>query len=432
MRRGAGGAPRELAAIVRLVHHQAPRLRPPTPPMNRLITKSRAAITAMTNSQWIVKPTPKKMIAKMASRTSNAIDFPPLGRKRLNPALGCALRGRSVQRLDHARVVGGVLAAEKRLGAAADRVAQVLELEAVRVRALDLDSLHLAVAAELDHRAPGVPRVVEEERALLADRLELVARRQDEPAVDLAEDVVGEAEGPGERDVDTARAERLLAVHALGLARQQTRAADAVAPDVHERAALEVGQQADILRVVEEEAEGGPDEPQPADRALGDELGQPLRLRRVTPHERLHQQPACVLGGVEGVLGIGGGSRERLLAQHVLAGLERADRPRHVERVRQRDVDRLDVLILEEPLVAPVRALDPPLARVRVGAGLVAARDRDEVDLRRGLRRRDDHAVDVRRREDSPADGIGHREATASLRPLSAERSIASTTSSQR
>src|SRR5207302_885169 len=239
------------------------RLRPPTPPMNRLITKSRAAITAMTNSQWIVKPTPKKMIAKMASRMSNAIDFPPLGRKRLNPALGCALRGRSVQRLDHARVAGGVLAAEKRLGAAADRVAQVLELEAVRVRALDLDSLHLAVAAELDHRAP------------------------------------------------------------------------------------------DVLRVVEEGAEGGPDEPQPADRALGDELGQPLRLRRVPPHERLHQQAACVFGGVEGVLGIGGGSRERLLAQHVLARLERADRPRHVERVRQRDVDGLNARVLEERLVAP-------------------------------------------------------------------------------
>src|SRR5947209_1093116 len=292
--------------------------------MNRLMTKSSAAITAMTNSQWIVKPTPKKMIAKMASRTSNAIDFPPLGRKRLNPALGCALRGRSVQRLDHARVAGGVLAAEKRLGAAADRVAQVLELEAVRIRALDLDSLHLAVAAELDHRAPGVPRV------------------------------------------------------------------------------------------------------------LAYELGQPLRLPRVPPHERLHQQAACVFGGVEAVLGIGGGSRERLLAQHVLARLERADRPRHVERVRQRDVDGLDVRVLEERLVATVRALDPPLARVRVGAGLVAARDRDEIGLRRGLRRRDDHAVDVRRREDCPADGIGHREATASLGPLSAERSIASTTSSQR
>src|SRR2546421_11920783 len=91
-----------------------------------------------------------------------------LGRKRLNAALGCALRGRAVQRLDDARVSDPVLATEERRGAAADRVAQVVQLESVGVSRVDLDPLHVGPAAELDHRAPRVPRAVEEERALLA------------------------------------------------------------------------------------------------------------------------------------------------------------------------------------------------------------------------------------------------------------------------
>ena len=43
-------------------------------------------------------------------------------------------------------------------------------------------------------------------------------------------------------------------------------------------------------------------------------------------------------------------ARERLLAQHVLAGLGRADRPRHVQVVRQRIVDRLDFRIGQQRL----------------------------------------------------------------------------------
>src|SRR5437588_9424 len=121
-----------------------------------------------------------------------------LGRKRLNAALGCALRGRAVQRLDDARVSDPVLATEQRLGTAADRVAQVVQLEPIGVRPVDLDPLDLTGTAELDHRAPCVPGVVEEERALLADRLQLVALRQDEPAVELPEGVAGEAERRGE------------------------------------------------------------------------------------------------------------------------------------------------------------------------------------------------------------------------------------------
>src|SRR5205823_5615799 len=45
-------------------YHQAPRERPPAAPMKKLITKSSAAMTATMNSQWTVKPTPNRMIAR--------------------------------------------------------------------------------------------------------------------------------------------------------------------------------------------------------------------------------------------------------------------------------------------------------------------------------------------------------------------------------
>ena len=54
-------------------------------------------------------------------------------------------------------------------------------------------------------------------------------------------------------------------------------------------------------------------------------------------------------------LDLGRAPRQRLLAQHVLARLERLDRPRHVHRVRQRDVDRVDVGVGQQRLVGAVR-----------------------------------------------------------------------------
>ena len=156
------------------------------------------------------------------------------------------------------------------------------------------------------------------------------------------------------------------------------------------------------------EAERRADHPRPADRPAVDELGQLPGLRVVAPHERLHQQAPGPVGRVEGGLDLRGAARHRLLAEHVLARLERADRPLAVERVREGDVDGLDVRVVEQRLVAAVRALDAPLPRVLLGAGGVAARDRDQVARVRALRGRDHEPVDMRRGDDSPADRL-HR-----------------------
>ena len=69
------------------------------------------------------------------------------------------------------------------------------------------------------------------------------------------------------------------------------------------------------------------------------------------------------------VLGI---ERERLFAQHVLAGGDGRERPRHVIAVGQRNVDGVDVRIGEQRVVAGDRARDLPLA----GVGRRRGRDR--------------------------------------------------------
>ena len=85
------------------------------------------------------------------------------------------------------------------------------------------------------------------------------------------------------------------------------------------------------------------DQPQLADATTVDQpLNlQPLRMR--AHHERLGHLDAVRVAGREQRSRFIGRERDRLLAQHVLACVGRADRPRYVQMVRQRVVHRLDV-----------------------------------------------------------------------------------------
>ena len=159
--------------------------------------------------------------------------------------------GRAAQGGDHARLGDGVVAAEQRGRAGADRPPEVFHLELVRIGRIHGDALDAVVPPELDHRVLAVPGIVEEERALGADRLELVAIGQARRAVEQREHVAREAQRAGEGPVRPGRPDIGAAEDALGLASEQARAADAVAPDVHQRTAVDIGLQADV-RLVEE------------------------------------------------------------------------------------------------------------------------------------------------------------------------------------
>src|SRR5689334_16194910 len=118
----------------------------------------------------------------------------------LQPDRCAALRGGS-EGFDRPRVPDGVVATQHQLRLAADRLADVLELEAIGVDGLELDPLRLTPAAELDHGLARVPGIVEEQRSLAPNRLELVPRRQRGATVEEAEDVAWEPQRAGEDPV---------------------------------------------------------------------------------------------------------------------------------------------------------------------------------------------------------------------------------------
>ena len=99
------------------------------------------------------------------------------------------------------------------------------------------------------------------------------------------------------------------------------------------------------------------------DPARADELPHrdPGRVEAV--HERLHQVDAGGLAGGDHPLGVGRGHRQRLLAQDVLAGTGRGDRPLGVEVVGQRDVDGVDLGVGQERLVRAVSTAGSPARR---------------------------------------------------------------------
>jgi hypothetical protein len=110
------------------------------------------------------------------------------------------------------------------------------------------------------------------------------------------------------------------------MAAEQPRGRDAVAAQVVQGPAAKGWRAADVAgRDVN--AQGRPDGGQPADRPFGQQPAGQDGLGVVAPHEPLDHGPPAGLGGVEAAGRVRRAGRERLLAQHVLAGLEGADRP---------------------------------------------------------------------------------------------------------
>src|SRR5262249_28682191 len=151
-----------------------------------------------------------------------------------------AAPGRRIESLEHARLSQRVLAAQQRLGLAPDRVAQVLELQAVRIRWSDADFLSASRGSNLDSRRdPPVPWIIEEERTRAADDLELVNLRGVEARGQLGQDAAGKEHRSREANVHTGRVSDRFAEDTGRRADEMTGGVDAVAADVHQCAAVE-------------------------------------------------------------------------------------------------------------------------------------------------------------------------------------------------
>ena len=271
---------------------------------------------------------------------------------------------------------------------------------------LDGDRLALAVPLEHELAAPvDTPWRRGAQHALRADDLERLALRREERRFELPDDLVPEPHRPVRRHVDPRVDDDLLGEHGDRVAGDDPAAADAVAADVHQRATGELGVEADVAEIREREAEDRVHRAEPADRAFPDEALELLRLRMVAVHERLGEHEPGRLGGVERLLDLLRDAGVRLLAEDVLAGGERVHRPLVVHAVRERDVDRVELVVGEQRLVGAVCLRDVMLGGVRLCPLAVPTADRDDVDELALGRAGQDLVVDLRRGEKPESHG---------------------------
>jgi hypothetical protein len=100
-------------------------------------------------------------------------------------------------------------------------------------------------------------------------------------------------------------------------------------------------------------------------------------VRVVAPVEGLHHHDIAGVGGDSDQAGVGGVGRKRFLAEHVLPGLDRCDRPLPMKRRRRADVDGVDGLGGDQLGIRTERQRDAP----RLG-GLASPREISRPDRR--------------------------------------------------
>ena len=103
------------------------------------------------------------------------------------------------------------------------------------------------------------------------------------------------------------------------------------------------------------------------------------------------------------------GQAERLFAQNVLARLRRFDRPGHVQLVRQRIVDGINLRVSQQLLVGPIGLGEAERARCLLGPAQVPRRDRGDLAEFAFLHSRYDFLdSDSRGAQNSPAYFVSH------------------------
>ena len=112
------------------------------------------------------------------------------------------------------------------------------------------------------------------------------------------------------------------------------------------------------------EAEARADKPHLADDAGFYQLHQFQRLRMQAIHEGFAEEGASLARSVDHRVGLEGGEAHRLFAKNVLAGFRCLDRPFGMARMRRGDVDRIDLRISNQRLVAANHARARKIRRV--------------------------------------------------------------------
>jgi len=126
---------------------------------------------------------------------------------------------------------------------------------------------------------------------------------------------------------------------------------DQITADVEQGSAAGVDLVADIRWVNIEVAEVAHDRAQRADASFIEKFANPQPLWVAADHESLADFDAGSCTEREQRFRLGDSQAKRLLAEHVFPGFCGFDRPRYVELVGKRIVDRVDLGIVEKLLV---------------------------------------------------------------------------------
>src|SRR5258708_7739729 len=127
-----------------------------------------------------------------------------------------------------------------------------------------------------------------------------------------------------------------------------------ITADVHQRPAAPFPHVANIGGIAIEITEDGLDRSEIANLSRAHDLAgaDPLRMR--PNHERLSDLDAGPVARLNQRAALGHAQRDRFFAQHVLAGLSRANRPGHVQMVREWIIDGLDFRVGQQFLIGSV------------------------------------------------------------------------------
>ena len=184
-------------------------------------------------------------------------------------------------------------------------------------------------------------------------RTEAQHRGREHGAADVRAPAVGQREMGIHGAVHAGGGELRLGADDTRPRSQQAQQADRVATHVHRGATGQGKLIADVTLLPQRRREGDVDPGDVAELARADDLHQPLGERVVLVVEGLHDDHTWVaagrLGHGPGLVGVG---REGLLAQHVLAGPQRGDRPVPVEAVGEGVVHGVDLGVLDHRGVA--------------------------------------------------------------------------------
>ena len=173
--------------------------------------------------------------------------------------------------------------------------------------------------------------------------------------------------------VDAVRCRGPEATTRSGRTEHPRREGHRVGAEVEHRAAGEVGAH-DAVAVVEPLTHVGEHHPRLAEDTVGEQLANDVEAGQEQAPHRLHAEHAGTRRRVTDLPCLTGIQPDRLLDEHVLAGLDREQRVGQVEVVRGRDVDDVDLGVARR---APRRRRAPCRRRTRRRPGERPRRDRD-------------------------------------------------------